>query len=265
MTLRHRSVTWRHELSVTTTRFRSMADAIGSSATALKWACAASRSESNGVLTVVWPRAFAACIWISRFVLQTSKSQSLRRPASPFARITTEGDAVPGCAITLSVLPSLCGKPFANRTATADMERRANPARRSSHLQSKTSARELTTVMPQLKKPFVDGRALPITYGAVRRIGLGHPLRRDPARVPQHNTYIRRTRRSKPDISTPLRTGPFYFAPTAEYADVSQRRRNVLMARSRNVLLTDSDLDGRGQIRDEPEGAGPIEGSARGW
>src|SRR3954469_9893361 len=48
------------------------------------------------------------------------------------------------------------------------------------------------------------------------------------------------------------------------YRRVSQRSRNVLIERSRNVLLTDSDLDGRGQIRDEPERAGPAEGSARG-
>ena len=213
MTSRHRSVTWRHELSVITTRFRSMANAIRLSAAALKWACAASRSESNAVLMVVWPCAFEACISTSRFVLQTSKNQSLRRPASPFARITTEGDVVPGCAITLSVLPSLCGKPSANRTATADIGAPGKPspaifAFTVQDLCSGTHHRDAT-----MKKPFVALKGLPITYGAVRRIGLGHPLRRDPARVPQHNTYIR-SRRSKPDISTSLRIGHFYFAPT---------------------------------------------------
>ena len=54
---------------------------------------------------------------------------------------------------------------------------------------------------------------LPITYGAVRRIGLGHPLRRDPARVIHTNMGIRKDR-SKPDVSISLRIGHFYFAPT---------------------------------------------------
>ena len=68
-----------------------------------------------------------------------------------------------------------------------------------------------------MKKPFVALKGLPITYGAVRRIGIEHSLRRDPARVPQHNTYIR-SRRSKPDMSTSLRIGHFYFAPTSRGA-----------------------------------------------
>ena len=65
-----------------------------------------------------------------------------------------------------------------------------------------------------MKKPSDrNRRALPITYGAVRRIGLGHPLRRDPARVIHTNMGIRNGR-SKPDISISLRIGHFYFAPT---------------------------------------------------
>jgi len=53
----------------------------------------------------------------------------------------------------------------------------------------------------------------PITHGAIRRIGSGHPLRRDPARVLQNNMHIQ-NRRSEPDLSTSLRIGHFYFAPT---------------------------------------------------
>src|SRR3954447_1772635 len=33
---------------------------------------------------------------------------------------------------------------------------------------------------------------------------------------------------------------------------------------SRDVVLTESDLDGRGQVRHEPKGSGPAEASARG-
>ena len=67
----------------------------------------------------------------------------------------------------------------------------------------------------KMKKPSdqrIEG-LLPITYGAVRRLGLGHPLRRDPERVTHTNMRIRNDR-SKPDTSTSLRIGHFYFAPT---------------------------------------------------
>src|SRR5262249_43332129 len=45
---------------------------------------------------------------------------------------------------------------------------------------------------------------------------------------------------------------------------LSQRGKNVRIARNRNVLLTDSKQDGRGQIGNGTEGAGPAEGPARG-
>ena len=67
----------------------------------------------------------------------------------------------------------------------------------------------------KMKKPSdqrIEG-LLPITYGAVRRLGLGHPLRRDPEPVTHTNMRIRNGR-SKPDTSTSLRIGHFYFAPT---------------------------------------------------
>ncbi len=65
-----------------------------------------------------------------------------------------------------------------------------------------------------MKKPSDrNRRALPITFGAVRRIGLGHPLRRDPARVIDTNMSIRNGQ-SKPDVSASRRIGHFYFAPT---------------------------------------------------
>lgn len=44
---------------------------------------------------------------------------------------------------------------------------------------------------------------------------------------------------------------------------MSQRSRNVLLARNRNVLLTDLDLDDRGQTGNEAERAGSIKGAAR--
>ncbi len=122
---------------------------------------------------------------------------------------------------SLSVLPSLCGKPSANRTLTADNGAPGKPspaifAFTVQDLCSGTHHRDAT-----MKKLFVAVKGLPITYGAVRRIGRRHPLRRDPARVPQHNTYIR-SRRSKPDISTSLRIGHFYFAPTTYFYEESE-------------------------------------------
>ena len=56
-----------------------------------------------------------------------------------------------------------------------------------------------------IQKPLTEIEGLsPITPGAIRRIGTGHPLMRDPARVTQLNTCIR-MRPSKPDVSTSLR------------------------------------------------------------
>ena len=74
---------------------------------------------------------------------------------------------------SLSVLPSLCGKPSANRTLTADNGARGKPspaifAFTVQDLCSGTHHRDAT-----MKKPFVAMKGLPITYGAVRRIGLG--------------------------------------------------------------------------------------------
>jgi hypothetical protein len=234
MTSRHRSVTGRHELSVITTRFRSMADVIGSSAAALKWACGASRSESNAVLLVVRPCAFEACISTSRFVLRTSKNQSLRRPASPFARITTEGDVLPGCAIPYQFCQASVD---ANRTLTADNGAPGKPspaifAFTVQDLCSGTHHRDAT-----MKKLFVAVKGLPITYGAVRRIGRRHPLRRDPARVPHHNTYIR------------SRWSTFYLAPNRTFLF---RADNLFLRESESgssqklpVIASDLELDPR--------------------
>src|SRR4029078_9667920 len=65
-----------------------------------------------------------------------------------------------------------------------------------------------------MKKPSDrTSKGLPITHGAIRRIGSGHPLRRDPARVTHNNMCIWKVS-SKQDISISLRIGHFYFAAT---------------------------------------------------